>query len=141
GLYRAAILALGLTLGGFLAGNGFARARASDRYVTVKGVAEHEVKADLAIWPLRVVGADNDLTAANAKVARSIAGVRQFLTQRGIDTTQIQLADFSVTDALANQYASDRRPANRYIVQQMVLVRSTRPEVVRINSRATRTAR
>jgi hypothetical protein len=130
GLYRAAILALGLTLGGFLAGNGFARARASDRYVTVKGVAEQEVKADLAIWPLRVVGADNDLAAANAKVARSIAGVRQFLTQRGIDTTQIQLADFSVTDALANQYASDRRPANRYIVQQMVLVRSTRPDVV-----------
>ncbi|HEX6816724.1 MAG TPA: SIMPL domain-containing protein [Gemmatimonadaceae bacterium] len=130
GLLRAAILAVGLALGGYLAGNGFARARASDRYVTVKGVAEREVKADLAIWPLRVVGADNDLAAANAKVAKSVAGVRQFLTRHGIDTTQIQLADFSVSDALANQYGPDRRPANRYVVQQMVLVRSTHPDEV-----------
>lgn len=130
GLLRAAILAVGLALGGYLVGNGFARARASDRYVTVKGVAEREVKADLAIWPLRVVGADNDLAAANAKVAKSVAGVRQFLTRHGIDTTQIQLADFSVSDALANQYGPDRRPANRYVVQQMVLVRSTHPDEV-----------
>jgi len=66
-LLSAAVIALGLTLGGFAVGNGFARARSADRYVTVKGVAEREVRANLAIWPLRVVGADNDLTAANAK--------------------------------------------------------------------------
>lgn len=63
----AAVIALGLVLGGLAVGNGFARARAADRYVTVKGVAEREVRANLAIWPLRVVGADNDLTAANKR--------------------------------------------------------------------------
>lgn len=130
GLLRAAILAVGVALGGFLVGNGFARARAADRFVTVKGVAEREVKADLAIWPLRVVGADNDLAAANTKVAASIAGVRHFLARHGIDTSQIQLADFSVADAEANQYASDRKPTNRFVVQQMVLIRSTHPDEV-----------
>lgn len=130
GVLRAAILALGLALGGLLAGNGFARARASERYVTVKGVAEREVKADLAIWPLRVVGADNDLAAANKKVSTSVAGVRQFLSRHGIDTSQIQLADFSVSDAEASQYAPNARPANRYVVQEMVLVRSTHPDEV-----------
>lgn len=129
-LVGAAVLAAGIALGGFLAGNGFARARASDRYVTVKGVAEREVRADLVIWPLRVVGADNDLATANTKVARSVAGVRDFLVRHGLDTTQMQMADFSVVDALANQYASDRRPANRYVVQQTVLVRSSRPDQV-----------
>src|SRR5215467_2886363 len=109
------ILAVGLAAGGLLAGNGFARARASDRYVSVKGVSEREVRADLAIWPIHLVGADNDLTAATAKLTKSVAGVRAFLVRHGIDTTQIQIADFSASDAFANQYNNaERRVANRY---------------------------
>ena len=125
---RAVILAVGMALAGLLAGNGFARARAADRYVTVKGVAEREVRADLAIWPLHLVGADNDLTAANAKLTKSVAGVRGFLVRHGIDTSQVQMTDFSASDAYANQYASDRTPTNRYVVHQTVLVRSNRPD-------------
>ena len=127
---RAVIMAIGVALAGLLAGNGFARARAADRYVTVKGVSEREVRADLAIWPLHLVGADNDLTAANTKLRTSIAGVRAFLLRHGIDTSQIQMTDFSASDAYANQYASDRKPANRYVVNQTVLVRSTHPDEV-----------
>jgi hypothetical protein len=126
----AIILAVGVTLGGLLIGSGFARGRAGDRFVTVKGVTEREVKADLAIWPIRVAGADNDLAAANAKVAKNIAGVREFLARHGVDTAQVQLSDFQVSDAAAQQYASDRPPANRYVVRQTMLVRSSRPDQV-----------
>src|SRR5215831_20999862 len=106
---RAVILAIGVALAGLLAGNGFARARAADRYVTVKGVSEREVRADLAIWPLNLVGADNDLTAANTKLRTSIAGVRAFLLRHGVDTSQIQMTDFSASDAYASQFAADRK--------------------------------
>jgi uncharacterized protein len=126
----AAVVALGLALAGLLAGNGFARGRAADRYVTVKGVAEREVRADLAIWPLRVVGADNELSAANAKLATSIAGVRQFLVRHGVDTSQVQLTDFSVSDAYATEYGSDKKPQNRYVIHQTMLVRSNQPDRV-----------
>ncbi len=127
---RAIILAVGITLAGLLIGSGFERGRKSDRFVTVKGVTEKEVKADLAIWPLRVAGADNDLGAANAKVAKNIAGVREFLARHGVDTTLVQLTDFQVSDAYAQQYASDRPPANRYVVHQTMLVRSSQPDQV-----------
>jgi hypothetical protein len=130
GTIRALILAGGVTLAGFLAGNGFARARAADRYVTVKGVSEREAKADLAIWPLSVVGADNTLAAAHAKLATSITGVRQFLARNGIDTTQVELTGFSVSDALAREYGPERQPTNRYIVHQTLMVRSQRPDLV-----------
>ena len=126
----AAVIALGLALGGLAVGNGFARARAADRYVAVKGVAEREVRANLAIWPLRVVSADNDLAAANRKVAANIAGVRQFLGRHGVDTTQVQLAEFSVSDALAAEYGPERQPTNRYIIRQTMLVRSNQPDRV-----------
>jgi hypothetical protein len=130
GTIRALILAAGVSLAGFLAGNGFARARAADRYVTVKGVAEREAKADLAIWPLSVVGADNSLTAAHAKLETSIAGVRQFLVKHGIDTSQVELTGFSVADALANEYGPERRPTNRYVIRETVMVRSVQPDRV-----------
>lgn len=124
------VLALGLAAGGFLAGNGFARGRAADRYVTVKGVAEKEVRADLAIWPIRVLGADNELSAANERLATSVAGVRRFLARHGLDTSQVQLTEFSVNDASAAQYGSDRKPANRYVIHQTMLVRSNQPDRV-----------
>lgn len=129
-LVSAAVIAPGLALGGFAVGNGFARARSSDRFVTVKGVAEREVRANLAVWPLRVVGADNDLTAANAKVTKNVAGVREFLARHGVDTSQVQLAEFTVHDALASEYAPDRTPANRYIIRQTMVVRSNQPDKV-----------
>ena len=129
-LLRAGILASGLAVAGLLMGIGVARVRASDRFVTVKGVSEREVRADIAIWPLHVTGADNDLTAAQGKLTRSIAGVRQFLARQGIDTTQIELTGFGVQDALSQMYRGDREPTNRFIVQQTILVRSTRVDAV-----------
>jgi hypothetical protein len=130
GTIRALILAAGVSLAGFLAGNGLARARSADRYVTVKGVSEREAKADLAIWPLSVVGADNSLTAAHTKLETSISGVQQFLVKHGIDTSQVELTGFSVTDALANEYGPERRPTNRYVIRETVMVRSQRPDLV-----------
>src|SRR3546814_5430268 len=44
----AIILALGLMIGGYLLGNGLVRAREADRSVTVRGLAERDVTADLA---------------------------------------------------------------------------------------------
>ena len=129
GTVRMIILALGIALGGFLAGRGFARARATERYVTVKGVTEREVRSDLAIWPLQVIGADNDLATANAKLARSIAGVRQFMARHGLDTTRVELTGFTVSDASSNQYASGV-PTNRFVIRQTMLIRSSRPDAV-----------
>jgi hypothetical protein len=129
-LARPLILAVAIALAGLFIGGGFARGRAADRFVTVKGIAEREVRADLAIWPIRLVAADNDLTAAHTQLQRNLAQVRQFLARQQIDTAQAALQDFSVTDADANQYGSGNRATNRYVIQQTIVVRSTRPELV-----------
>jgi uncharacterized protein len=126
------ILAAGIALAGLLVAIGVSQIKSGDRYVTVKGVAEREVRADVAIWPLHVVGADNSLAEAQAKLTRSIGGVRQFLARQGIDTGQVELTGFGVSDAQAQQYGGDRTPANRFIVRQTLLVRSSQPEQVRL---------
>lgn len=124
---RVTLLALGIAVGGWAAGNGFARARLGDRYVTVKGISEREVNADLAIWPLRLVVADNDLARAQSRLQANVAEIFAFLVRHQIDTVQVTLQDFGVVDALANEYRQPGMPGNRYIIRQVVVVRSDAP--------------
>ena len=126
---NALIVAVGLTLAGLAIGVGFARSRQADRYVTVKGISEREVRADLAIWPLRLVVAGNDLTRGNTNIQENVRAVFAFLTRHGIDTSQVTLQDFSVTDTWANEYRT-QQGANRFIIKQTVVVRSGEPDKV-----------
>ena len=125
----SAILAAGLLLAGLLIGVGFAKGRDADRYVTVKGVSEREARADLAIWPLGVVAADDDLGRAHASVQRSVREIKAFLVRNQIDTTDVTLQQFVVNDALTNQYAG-AQVTTRFVIRQTVVVRSTQPERV-----------
>lgn len=127
----AIILGSAIALAGLFVGFGVSRVRTSDRFVTVKGVSEREVRADVAIWPLQVVGADNQLSVAQSELARAIVNVKQFLARHGIDTTNIELTGFGASDAQTNIYRGDRLPENRFILRQTLLVRSTDPDRVK----------
>jgi hypothetical protein len=132
-ILRPSIIALGLILGGLFIGGGFAKSR-EDRYVTVKGISEREVKADLAIWPLRLVAASDDLTAANTQLQASLQKIRTFLAANQVDASQATLQDFSVTDANTNQYSGGTSSGARFVIRQTVVVRSTNPELIRAAS-------
>ena len=125
----AVVLALGVVLGGLFIGYGFARGRAADRYVVVKGLAEREVTADLALWPLRYVSTGEDLAATQAQITRNTRQVYAFLARNGIDTTAVQLQALEVSDAFANRFPGERG-GPRYVIQQTVMVRSDKPQVV-----------
>jgi hypothetical protein len=125
----ALLVAVGLAVGGWFIGHGFVEARSADRFVTVKGVAEREVKADLALWPLRLNVGANDLSQAQATVARNTAQILVFLARHGIDTSQAEIQGVRVTDMYARQYGGDVGP-NRFIITQTVMVRSDDPDRV-----------
>lgn len=129
-MVRTVLLALGLSLAGWFVGHGFARGRSADRYVTVKGVSEREVRANLALWPLRIVATDNDLARAQARIATSVQEIRRFLVRNRVDTAGVELQGYEVNDAYANQFRSSGEVGNRYVIRQTVMVRSEQPDVV-----------
>jgi hypothetical protein len=57
--------------------------------VEVKGLAEREVMADLALWPLRYVTTGEDLSVTQAQITRSTRQVFSFLSKHGIDTSAV----------------------------------------------------
>jgi uncharacterized protein len=125
----AVVIALGLTLGGGLIGRGFARGRSAQPYVEVKGLAEQEVVADLALWPLRFVATGNDLKATQAEITRESREVFDFLGRHHIDTSAVQLQGLEVSDAFANRFQPEHT-GPRYVIQQTLIVRSSDPNAV-----------
>jgi len=123
GLAAAFALAIGIAVSGWFVGDGFLQGRKADRYVTVKGVAEQEVKADLAVWALRFVATGNDLTAVQQKIAADSTVVRDFLINSDFKTEEIENRDLQVVDRLAQQYRQGEVDS-RFIIAQTVALRT-----------------
>lgn len=119
----ATILAVGLVIAGWLIGRGFAQGRQGERFVSVKGVAEREVKADLALWPLRYVATGNDLVEVQRKIAADGQRVRAFLAAGGLEDEAISVQDVQVIDLLAQTYRSGPIDS-RFIVAETLMVRT-----------------
>ncbi|MCU0303270.1 MAG: SIMPL domain-containing protein [Thermoanaerobaculales bacterium] len=132
-LVPAIVVALGVAAAGWLIGSGFTAGRAGDRYVSVKGVAEREVDADIAFWPLRFVAADDDLGAVQQRLTRDTGLVMEFLERAGVPAEQVSVQGLEVTDQNANPYRSGE-VGSRFIVAKTLMVRSDDPPRIRAAS-------
>ena len=126
----AALLALGMVIGGWALGSQIKATRLSDRYVTVRGLVERKVKSDLAIWPLSYKEAGDDLSAVYAKTEADTKSILQFLAEQGIQPSEIELGVVQVVDTQANEYGGGTRAPKRYIVEQQITVRTARVDQV-----------
>ncbi len=129
GWLAAGLIAVGMIGAGYLGGHGFAEGRLGDRYVTVKGVAERDVEADLAIWNLQFTAGGNDLASVQRTIDGNVELTLAFLERNGIARDLVSMAGLRVVDADANPYRQGP-VTNRYSVTQSILVRSEEPRVV-----------
>jgi hypothetical protein len=128
-LPAALLLALGVGIAGLFVGRGFVEARSADRYVTVKGVAERDVEADLAVWTLHFTSGGNDLSQVQRVVSANIERTLTFLERYGIPPEDVSVAGVRVVDAAANPYQQGP-VVNRYAMTQTIVIRSEQPRVV-----------
>lgn len=129
----ATLLALGIAVAGWFIGRGFVEARAGDRFVTVKGVAEQSVKADLALWPMRFVTTSNRLAEAQEQIAVDAQKVLAFLAANGLPREAVEVESLQVTDLLAQTYRSGPIES-RFIVAQTLMVRTAEVDKVAVAS-------
>ena len=133
--FAALLLAAGILLGlaalGYLLGNAVDRFKSYDRTVTVKGLAEREVPADIVIWPIQFTAANNDLAALYRDIAASSERIEQFLGQQGIAEDEVSVSLPAVTDKSAQRYGGGPKPEFRFTALQTVTVYSKQVEQVR----------
>lgn len=129
-LLSSLILAAALIVSACLVMEGLTGLRTGDRFVTVKGVAEREVQADLALWPLRFIATGDTLQQAQEKAHASHEAILAFLKLQALDTDTIELQRLAVTDSHANPYQNSTG-GPRFIINQTLMVRSEDIERIR----------
>ncbi|QTD57147.1 SIMPL domain-containing protein [Parasphingorhabdus cellanae] len=116
-LVSAGLLTIGLIAGGYLLGDGLLRSKMADRSVTVRGLAEREVTADLATWTIAYSAQSTNLAEAQADMDRDTAAIGKFFTELGFEADALK-----PTGANVNQYSSNGIP--RYTIRQRLSLRT-----------------
>lgn len=120
-LGAVAIGAAGLVASGYLLGDGLRRAKAAEREVTVRGVSERDVTANLATWSIQFSHTATEFAAAERSVDDQAKAVRAFLAQAGIKAQDVSDTDVSLSRE-APDYTNNR--PERFIVSRSIQVRT-----------------
>ena len=124
------VIAGGIAIGGFFPGYYYYKTRFDMRTVTVKGLAEKDVKADLAVWNIRFQAANNVLTAAKKDIENQEKTIRGFLTKVGFKDDEIIIQGLTMQDAYADSYRDRNTISARYTLNQTMTVRSNQVDLV-----------
>jgi len=114
-LAGALVLSGGLIVGGYLLGDGLRRAHLADRSVTVRGLAERDVTADLATWTIAYSATGTDLASVRSEIEGNTSALRAYFADLGFPADALQ-----ATGAGVNQYINNGVP-NITITQRMQL--------------------
>ena len=129
---EAIILALGTLLLGVCIYLGLAAFASKDRVVSVRGLAEREVKADHVIWPITYKTTGNDLQAIYANLNSVTPRIEAFLTANGVKRADISVGAPQIVDLRAERYSSAEDAArDRYNVTTVITVSSAQVDLVR----------
>jgi hypothetical protein len=129
-LVLGALLCAGLIGLGWKLSSGILHIKALDRTVTVKGLSEREVPADIAIWPIRFNEAGNDLNQLASALQQKNNMIIEFLRQKGFADAEISTSVPSITDRQAQGW-SDADRGLRYAGTSTITVYTQNVDLVR----------
>lgn len=119
------IIAAALAFSGFKVFEGLKYFRSFDRYVTVKGLATKDMKADLAVWSVSFTVIGNDLPTAQVQLEENNQKVIAFLKANGLSEENIRIQSIQVADKQAQTYSSNTSDNGaRYVLSQTLIART-----------------
>ena len=114
-LGAVAIFAVGLTTSGYVLGDGLRRAKMAERTVTVRGVSERNVTADLATWTVSFSDEGTTLAPVQASVDQKSRAVRSFFQRAGFKPGEMSDTAISASQSFDRDRKEDRVTVSRSI--------------------------
>jgi hypothetical protein len=116
------IFSLSLVGSGYLLGDGLRRAKMAERSVSVRGVSERDVTADLATWTISFSEEGQELGPVNERVEQQSAAVRRFFVEAGFKPRE--MSDSGVSFNRERLHYNDRPPETRVTVRRSIELRT-----------------
>lgn len=123
-------MAVGIAILGFCLKSGIDNFVEKDRLVTVKGLAEKEVPANLVTWPIVSKEIGDDLPTLYAKMNKTTESIKKFLKAGGLSDQEISVNAPVVIDMNAERYGGNQS-AYRYNITSVITVTSSKVDLVR----------
>ncbi len=126
----ASILSVGLVLAALLFSQALLDFKRQDRYVTVKGLAEREVAANLAIWPITFSVNGDELGQLQNQLEQASLSVSAFLQGHGFAEDELTRSPPKITDFYSQTYGG-QRPPQRFQALRTITVQTDNVAAVR----------
>ncbi|MBM4310090.1 MAG: SIMPL domain-containing protein [Deltaproteobacteria bacterium] len=120
----------GLCVLGYCLYAGIVYFKTIDRSVSVKGLSEREIPADVAIWPIKFSEAGNDLNELYAAIEAKSLAIIDFLKQKGFVDEEITRSAPSITDRQV-EYSDAQAQRLRYTGTATITVYTKKVDAVR----------
>ena len=138
-LGAVAIFAVGLTTSGYALGDGLRRSKmAEHRSVTVRGVSERNVTADLATWSIDFSHQGADLGPVQQSVDEQARAVRAFFQRSGFRPDEV--TDTDVTLSREQQRDNIGRPVGQQVLVVRRSLQLRTKDVLKVRAAYTRQA-
>jgi hypothetical protein len=119
-LIAALVLGVAIVAGGYLLGDGLRRARMADRAVTMRGLAERNVTADLATWSLNFTASGTEAGEVQAEIERDTRTIQNFIRAAGFPAEAVSDRGGSI-----NSFYDSNRQANIVTINRSLQFRTT----------------
>lgn len=110
---------------------GLANIITSERSVSVRGLAEREVDADLAVWNMSFSMGENSLESMQKSILEKTEVIKKYLIKHGLEESDFTVKPAAITDNSLNSYMDQTKITYKFVAQQTILVRSGKIEAVK----------
>ncbi|MEI6187271.1 MAG: SIMPL domain-containing protein [Alphaproteobacteria bacterium] len=116
--------------GTFVMRDGLININKNREYISVKGLAEKEVRSDFAIWMIPINATGDDLDLVRDKIELDVQKTVDCLKKYGIKDEEIEQDVMRIFDKTAQRYYDENNKAKRFAVDNQIVIKTANVDAV-----------
>ncbi|MBO5850248.1 MAG: SIMPL domain-containing protein [Paludibacteraceae bacterium] len=128
-IWMGTVIGFAIVVLGFCLKSGIEAFVQKDRFVSVKGLCEMEVKSDHVIWPIKFQEKGDNLGHLLQVITTKNKEVVNYLVSKGINESEISISSPDVYDGISDRYSYN--PSVRYTVTSVITISSDKIDLIR----------
>lgn len=120
------IISVSIVISSIILAFGISQISTENRTVSVRGLAEREVDADLAVWKMSYTIGQDNLAQLQKNLDSNNMQIIEFLREYNLTENDFSILSPEINDVTTNIYLDSSKRAFNYVAKQNILIRSNK---------------